>query len=198
MGAVRNILPDLRAKLGAEKSRSLTASDIARHIQRPGESLTAAIDRFRNWSKMGIITPAGDYHPGTGRKKLYTTAALLEAVLLQTLTDTFGSSAVSLRPLIDQISRMVRKGVLPETIVDEKVLVLSRPHGAEAIAIAQVKPKDLGKYVMDSDLDVHMIVNVNRLFDPLPYKWEDALQGETLLSRHQKAEMLRKPKRGRR
>jgi len=123
---------------------------------------------------------------------------LLEAVLLQTLTDTFGSSAVSLRPLIDQISRMVRKGVLPETIVDEKVLVLSRPHGAEAIAIAQVKPKDLGKYVMDSDLDVHMIVNVNRLFDPLPYKWEDALQGETLLSRHQKAEMLRKPKRGRR
>ena len=173
---------------------AFTAKDIAKHIQRTGESLTSAVDRFRNWSKMGIITPAGDHHPGTGRKKQYSTAALLEAVLLQTLTDTFGSSAVSLRPLIDQISSIVRKGLHPELIIDEKVLVLSRPHGADAIATAQVRPKDLGKYVMDSDLDVHMVVNVNRLFErlPLPDELDDVFVFRG--SRRQKAKIVRKSK----
>jgi hypothetical protein len=149
---------------------SLSARDIAKHIQRPKEPLTAAVDRLRNWTKMGIIKPSGERHPGTGRKKRYSTAALLEAVLLQALTDTLGSPAASLGSLIEQISKMVRHGAYPGfQHPDFKVLVLSRPRGADALAIATVKPKDLGKYISESDLDVLMVLNLKHLFERLPY-----------------------------
>jgi hypothetical protein len=158
---------------------TLTARDIAKHIQRPGEPLTAAVDRLRNWTKMGIIKPSGAKHPGTGRKKQYSSAALLETILLQTLTDTFGSSAVSLSSLIDQVSKMARAGVLlgfeSKLHRQPKVLVLSRPHGADAMAITKVNVKDLGEYISKSDLDTHMVLNLNRLFERLPYDWQDAL-----------------------
>ena len=74
---------------------TLTAQDVARHIQRPGEPRIAAVDRFRNWAKMGLIKPTGERNPGTGRKKRYSKSAVLEAILLQTLTDALGSSAAS-------------------------------------------------------------------------------------------------------
>jgi hypothetical protein len=140
----------------------MTARDIAKHIQRPGESLTAAVDRLRTWTKMGIIKPSGERHPGTGRKKRYSKPALLEAVLLQTLTDSFGSSAVSLRSLVEQVLK-VRHGPLFEPGVD--VLILSRPHDAEAMSIAPVKLKDLERYISESDLDVHTVLNLPQLFD---------------------------------
>ena len=82
----------------------LTAGDIAKHIQRHGEPLMAAVDRLRNWTKSGIIKPNGPIHPGTGRKKRYSSVELAQAILLQTLVDALGSSAASLQPLIRQIT----------------------------------------------------------------------------------------------
>ena len=140
----------------------LTARDIAKHIQRPGKSLTAAVDRLRTWTKMGIIKPSGDRHPGTGRKKRYSKPALLQAVLLQTLTDSFGSSAVSLRSLVEQVLKKVRHGPLFDP---GDVLVLSRPHDAEAMSIARVKLKDLERYISKSGLDVHTVLNLPQFFD---------------------------------
>jgi hypothetical protein len=141
----------------------LTARDIAKHIQRPGESLIAAVDRLRTWTKMGIIKPSGERHPGTGRKKRYSKPALLQAVLLQTLTDCFGSSAVSLRSLVEQVLKEVRQGQLFEPGVH--VLVLSRLHDAEAMSIARVTLKDLERYISKSDLDVHTVLDLPKFFD---------------------------------
>jgi hypothetical protein len=73
--------------MGANGMDTLTAQDIGQHIQQPRESLTAAVDRFRNWTKMGLIKPTGERHPGTGHKKRYAKAVLLEAVLMQSLLD---------------------------------------------------------------------------------------------------------------
>jgi hypothetical protein len=154
---------------------TLTVRDIAVHIQRAGEPLTAAIDRLRNWTKMGLIKPSGEQNPGTGRKKHYTTVALLEAVLLQALTDTLGSSAVSLSPLVAQISKMVRRGVIvgfPARHLAE-LLVLSKPPGADALSISVVEPKNLRRHISESGRTIHMVINISRIFKRLPYEWQD-------------------------
>lgn len=157
---------------------ALTARDIAKYVQRPGESPTVAMDRVRNWAKMGLIKPIGEKHPGRGKSKKYNTAALLGAVLLQTLTDTFGSSATSLQSLVSQISKIVRHGAHPgvkSSRHDPTVLVLSRPHGADALSMETVRVADLGKYLLDSDLNAHMVLNMGRLFSGLPINYFDIL-----------------------
>jgi hypothetical protein len=140
----------------------LTASDIAKHIQRPGEPLTAAVDRFRNWTKMGIIRPRGDRHPGTGRHNRYTFEALVDAVLLQTLVDTFGSPASGVRSWLDQATKMVRHRIATGDL-NEWVLVASRyPDG---VGLSVVKSKDLGKHISESKFDAHMVLNLNQLWE---------------------------------
>lgn len=69
---------------------------------------------------------------------------------------------------------MVRTGVYSGfTHHDPKVLVLGRTRGSDPLAIAQVKLKELGKYVSQSDLDIHMVLNLKRLFERLPYDLMD-------------------------
>src|SRR5262245_37099558 len=89
--------------------RTLTANDIAKRIQRPGESLRSAVDRLRNWTKEGIIKPVGDAHPGTGRKKQYAENAAVTAGILQALSDATGGTAVYLSFVAEEIERDISK-----------------------------------------------------------------------------------------
>lgn len=156
---------------------TLTASDIAKYIQRPGEPLTAAVDRLRTWTKMGIIKPKGESHPGTGRKKRYSSnTALPEAVLLQTLVDTFGSPAASLSPLIANISRLASIGTgmiaPPDQTMLTTMLVISRSRDGSG-TITSMEPKDLEKYISHFDRDVYVVINIKRLFGSLPFDWKE-------------------------
>ena len=129
---------------------TLTASDIAKYIKRPDETLTAAVDRLRNWTKMGLITPAGESNPGTGRKKQYSSAALLEAVLLQALSDGLGAPVVSLSAVVEQLSAMVVRGhnsLIGSQKVAPMVLVVSRAQGNDAMRVDMVREKNLGEFV---------------------------------------------------
>jgi hypothetical protein len=89
---------------------SLTARDIAQHLRRGDEPLSAAVDRFRNWTKMGLIKPVGELHPGTGRKKRYSPAALLEAVLLQSVLDLTSRPAAELAGVVRGILVVMEHG----------------------------------------------------------------------------------------
>ena len=89
---------------------TLTAQDIGEHIQQPRESLTAAVDRFRNWTKMGLIKPTGERHPGTGHKKRYAKAVLLEAVLMQSLLNLTERPAVDLAGIVKGILVVLEHG----------------------------------------------------------------------------------------
>jgi len=156
---------------------TLTAQDVARYIQRPDEPASAAIDRFRNWEKTGIIKASGDRSPGTGRKKQYHPNTVLRAVLLQTLIDTFGSSAISLSELIREIAKMVGEaGWLRES----ELLVLSRPRGADRFTIRKVKPGQLRTYVAGSSVDVHVVVDIKRLFDRIAHDWKTKFPQEQI------------------
>src|SRR4029077_7553235 len=147
---------------------TLTAGEVAQYIRRPDENVGAAIARFRNWEKTGIIKAAGESNPGTGRKKQYSPNTVLRAVLLQTLIDTFGSSAVSLSELLRELSKMILEaGWLRES----ELLVLSRPRGAERFNIRRVKAGQLKSHVSGSSVDIHVVIDLKRLFDRIAHDW---------------------------
>lgn len=66
---------------------TITVSDIARRIQRPGEDQASVVDRLRNWTKEGLLRPVGDKNPGTGRPRRYPEEAVIDALVLSTLTE---------------------------------------------------------------------------------------------------------------
>jgi hypothetical protein len=147
---------------------TLTAGDVARYIQRPDEPPGAAIARFRNWEKTGILQAVGDSHPGTGRAKQYSPDTVLRAILLQTLIDTFGSSAVSLSELIREISKMIgQAGWLKES----ELLVLSRPRGAPRFEIRPIKAGQVRNHLANSSVDIHVVIDIKRLFDRIAHDW---------------------------
>jgi hypothetical protein len=149
---------------------TLTAGDVARYIQRPDEPPGAAIARFRNWEKTGIIEASGDQNPGTGRRKQYSPEAVLRAVLLQTLIDTFGSSAISLSELIGALSKMVREA---GSLRESELLVLSRPRGAPRFDIRRVKASQIKGHLAHSSVDIHVVIDIKRLFDRIAHDWEE-------------------------
>jgi hypothetical protein len=146
----------------------LTAGQVAQYIRRSDEPLSAAIARFRNWEKTGIIKAAGDSNPGTGRKKQYHSGAVLRAVLLQTLIDTFGSSAVSLSDLTGEIGALIGSARWQR---EYELLVLTRPRGAPRFTIRSVKPGQLRNYISGSSVDIHIVIDVKRLFDRITHDW---------------------------
>jgi hypothetical protein len=149
---------------------TLTAGDIALYIMRAGEPHDAAIARFRNWEKTGIIKAAGDPNPGTGRPKQYSPDTVLRAVLLQTLIDTFGSSAISLSELTNEVGALIGKS---SRLLETELLVLTRPSGAPRFTIRSVKPGQLRNYISGSSVDVHVVIDVKRLFDRIHHDWRN-------------------------
>jgi len=146
-------------------AETLTAQEIGQAIQKPSESLDAAIYRFINWSKMGLIKPHGEQHPGRGRHKRFTATNLLEALLMQTIIDAFGSSALSARQSVEAIKKMISK---PHFDSAKQALVLSR--GPGGISIARVKFDGIGKYILESELDAHMVLNLQNILARIPSK----------------------------
>jgi len=153
--------------------RALTAGEVAQYIRRPDEPEVAAIARFRNWEKTGIIKAIGDSNPGTGRRKQYSPDTVLRAVLLQTLVDTFGSSAVSLSELINDFTEiLLSAGFLKES----EVVVLSRPRGARRFNIRRMKASKLATHITSSSVDIHVVIDVKRLFDRIDHDWKTKFQ----------------------
>src|SRR2546421_7458956 len=81
--------------------QTVSVSDIAEKVQRPGEPLQTAIDRVKNWTKEGLIKPEKK-NPGVGRKRQFPESALIDALLLQVLTDAIGMPAVSVAPHLQE------------------------------------------------------------------------------------------------
>jgi hypothetical protein len=160
---------------------NLTASDIAKYIQRPGEPLTAAVDRFRNWTKMGIIKPTGARHPGTGHKKQYSGAVLFQAILLQTLIDATGAPAISLKSDLATAAGLLRFSTSPKAITGE-LLVLSRSLGSRERQMGLYDPKEIPNLVREYPHDraavpdeVHVILNWKSILKTHGLSLEDVI-----------------------
>jgi DNA-binding transcriptional MerR regulator len=64
---------------------TLNVSDIAERIAKPGMDKAAIVERIRHWTREGLLQPAGEKNPGTGRRRRYDGAALADAVVLNEL-----------------------------------------------------------------------------------------------------------------
>jgi hypothetical protein len=69
------------------KQQQLTVRAIAQLIQRPREELITVIDRIRGWTDAGLLTVSGTKSPGTGNKRLYEPATIIDALVMTALTD---------------------------------------------------------------------------------------------------------------
>jgi DNA-binding transcriptional MerR regulator len=57
-------------------------------------------ERIRHWTREGLLSPAGEKNPGTGRARLYDEAAFRKAKVLNSLTEC-GFTVRHLRAVID-------------------------------------------------------------------------------------------------
>jgi len=181
---------------------TLTAGQVAQYIQRPGEPLGAAIARFRNWEKTGIIKAVGDANPGTGRKKRYSALALVEAILLQALVDGVGAPAISMRPLIKQIPDVARRaardilegGYLQKSGKRElaDMMIVTRTLDSDNIAIGT--SDHIGKYMSTVKSPIHILIDLKTLFSQLPKNWEQEVKEEVLAWAQKRDSIAKKSK----
>jgi hypothetical protein len=144
---------------------TFTAREIAERIKQPDELISSALNRLKNWTNEGLITPIGDWHPGTGKKRLYREHALLDAVLLQTLTECTGVTAVQAAPLLAKSQKHIvstmEDGTLPNS-----VLLISRSIGGREPKISSGKSSSIAKLIADAGPhDTHTVINLKMLFD---------------------------------
>jgi hypothetical protein len=60
---------------------------IAAKLNAEGAAERLMFDRVRHWTREGLLSPAGDKNPGTGRARLYDESAVRKARVLNSLTE---------------------------------------------------------------------------------------------------------------
>ncbi|WLA78805.1 hypothetical protein [Bradyrhizobium elkanii] len=143
--------------------QSFTVNDLAGRIRRPGEDLRVAGDRVRNWTRAGLLSVAGEKNPGTGKSRLYRKVALVEAVLLQVLTDSTGVGVGNLGPIL----REAKKHLVPLMSgddPDDAILIMSRSAGEEW-TLGSGRLRALAQYIASESHDIHTVINVKRMLD---------------------------------
>jgi DNA-binding transcriptional MerR regulator len=66
---------------------ALTVAQLADVIRRPEAERAAVVERLRTWTEVGLLAPAGERNPGTGKPRQYDDAAIYDAAILNSLAD---------------------------------------------------------------------------------------------------------------
>jgi len=66
---------------------ALTVAELAEVIRRPDADRAAVVERLRTWSDAGLLQPAGEQNPGTGKPRLYPDELIYDAAILNNLAD---------------------------------------------------------------------------------------------------------------
>jgi hypothetical protein len=141
--------------------RTFTVTEIAERIARKGEKLELVADRIRNWTKDGLLEPAGDKNPGTGRSRQYPEKALIEAMVLLELMDCLGIQPIKARWFAGW-SKAVKR-VLHKSPERKKYLIFSR--SAAVTGIEMRDPKELLALLQGSPgFASHIIIDLEKLY----------------------------------
>jgi DNA-binding transcriptional MerR regulator len=66
---------------------ALTVAELADVIRRPDADRAAVVERLRTWTDVGLLAPAGERNPGTGKPRTYDDAVIYDAAILNGLAD---------------------------------------------------------------------------------------------------------------
>jgi hypothetical protein len=140
--------------------QTVSVGDIAEKVKRPGEALQTAIDRVKNWAKEGLIKPEGGKNPGVGRRRQFSHGTLIDAVMIQILTDGTGMRAVDAVEIIrdPKWASTIRK---PS---DGNFFVVSRSITKDDWSIGSTKKSALSQVITQSPRDIHIVLDLNNLF----------------------------------
>ena len=75
-------------------------ADIVAKLNAEAAAVQPLFERIRHWTREGLLTPAGEKNPGTGRARLYDDDAVRKARVLNSLTE-LGFTVRHLRAVID-------------------------------------------------------------------------------------------------
>jgi hypothetical protein len=147
----------------------LLATDIARRVRQDKEDLARVLNRIRNWTKFGLLTPIGELHPGGGRACQYDEGALLDAMILQELVNA-GIPAVSVGPVLEQI-----KAELPQLFTaaftkreGERLLILGKAYsGSNTINVWMRPPAELAKLVARHQCSLYYVIDLEKIRERL-------------------------------
>jgi hypothetical protein len=151
-----------------------TVSEIAERIRRPKQDRRALMLRLRNWTKEGFLSPSGDGNPGTGRKRLYPESALIEALVLNFLTDAIGMQTVkgeAMKEYIKDLRSPLWNDLLnlakAQKEKDGAVLLIGRSADRADINVNKTYLTKVDEVIKRSDHDVHIVIDLKRMFSPL-------------------------------
>jgi hypothetical protein len=80
----------------------LSAGEIAERIARSPEDIATVRERLRTWTQDRLLLPTGTLRPGSGRHRRYAAGALLDAAILNKLTDAGVRVSSDLLPALEQ------------------------------------------------------------------------------------------------
>lgn len=141
--------------------QTVSAKDIAQRVRSPHESLQTAIDRVRNWAKEGLIKPAGVAHPGKGRARQYDNWAIIDAALLQVLTECTGMPAVKVEPMLES----ARDQLLANWPRKKRTLLVIGQSRNGDLTITGGSIEGLPAYLNKRPHDTYTLIDLKRLVD---------------------------------
>jgi hypothetical protein len=139
-----------------------TVSDIAQRIRRPDEEFEQAITRVRNWTKEGLLRPSGKTNTGTGKPREYSKETVVDAFLIETFVQCFGSAAVSVPKFLENIRPY---------FIDEKqrgkFLLIGRTSGDHDFHTEAYAPAALASAIKSNKWQTYMVLDIGQLTERL-------------------------------
>jgi DNA-binding transcriptional MerR regulator len=142
----------------------VTISEIAERIRRPDEDLGVVIDRLQSWVREGLLLPAGEKNPGTGRHRIFPQSAVIDALILHTLVDQIGMRAVKARKFKKVFDASRTSFIKPETT---RFVIVGRSRNNRAVEMGFANAKYLTDYLERSSFESLVVINLHQLFKRL-------------------------------
>jgi hypothetical protein len=144
--------------------QTVSVGEIGEKVRRPGETLQTAIDRVKNWAKEGLIK-AESKNPGVGRSRQFSESTLVDALLLQFLTDAIGKSvavAPHLEDLREEVSSARKHMRRPNA--ENVFLAIARPLGSDEWQMVATPVSKLEMWLSKKSADTYTLIDLGRLF----------------------------------
>ena len=99
-----------------------TVGRMAARIARTGgpDEIATITRQLRNWTTLGLLTPVGEKHEGTGRHRLYDYPQLMKAALLEVLARNFKVDVTGLQSFAKRYDAFLPELLSAEALNHEK------------------------------------------------------------------------------
>jgi hypothetical protein len=165
-----------------EEPRTLSAGEIAAAIARPTDS-AVVLTRVRHWTAQRLLLPIGEQvHTGVGKHRQYEPVAVIDAAVLNTLTEAGIQPAGREGPLLFALA--LTQAAYRDWTREPKARYLlelsaSRTNASDkgsAFLHKLRKATDRPKPMVDAE--VALLVDLNRIFARLPHELSEMMQAE--------------------